>query len=213
MDYSVSEYAKKKALSRGRVHQLIKAGEINAHKVGNQWVIPGHEISRNPKSGRSFSPRMALAFLNYISQLENQVVLDPVEIARLKERKIQLKKSADPANLLRSWLKNRAELLELSASDKDFENLFKNKNFLISGAHDPNSGLSGSSIFEGYVERKYLKDLIQKHLLVKSSNPNVKIRIIDELPNSLPLGYLLADLSDNYGSRERSRVKEIIREL
>lgn len=213
MDYSVSEYANKKALSRGRIHQLIKAGEISAHKVGNQWVIPSYEIARNPKSGRSFSPRMAHAFLNYISDLENKEELDPAEIARLKDRKIQLKKSSDPANLLRSWLKNRADLLELSASNNDFENLIKNHLFQISGANNPNSGLSGSSIFEGYVERKHVKELIRKHLLVKSSNPNVKIRIVDELPSSLPLGYLLADLSEHYGSRERNRVKELISEL
>lgn len=214
MDYSVSEFAQKKGLSRARIHQLIQANEIKARKVGNQWVIPGQEFDRNPKSARSFSPRMARAFLNYISNLEIDEQLDPAELSRLRRRVQLLKDSEDPANLLRSWLKHRAELVELSANIKDFEKIIMNEKILISGSNNPLSGISGSSILEGYVEKRFLKEIVKQNLLVNSSSPNIKFRVVSKkLPKSLPIGYLLADLSDNYGPREKKRVKELVNKL
>lgn len=214
MDLSVNEFARKQGISRARVHQLIKAKEIKARKVGHQWIIPAQEIAHKPKIGRPFSPRMANAFIKYLSNIDIAENLDPSEKARLKARINQIKENPDPANLLRSWLKNRSESLELNIGAKDFNKLLKDENLLISGAYNPLSGLSGASIIEGYIQKQDLKKIIKRHLLVESPNPNVKIRVIDEpLPKSLPIGYLLADLSENYGARERRRVKEIVSNL
>ena len=215
MDIGVSEFASAKGLSRSRVLQLIRKGDVKARRVANQWIIDASQlINYAPKVSRPFSPKMRRAFIDLLSGMEVSSKLDPTEFSRLRKKLVLLREDDDPALLLRSWLINRADRIELNASPKDLERLRLASEVIPSGASNPVSGMSDGGMFEAYVSRNQLSGVLKKFLLVKSDNPNVLLRVAEKpLPRPLPLGYLLADLSESFGPRERTKVKELIKKL
>jgi len=214
MDYSVSEYAAAKGLSRARVLQLINANQIQARKVGRQWIIPSAELKRSAEKSRPFSPRIAHEFLNLISKNELSKELDPAEVSRLRKRIEFINQSPEPASVLRSWMKNRAEVHYLHISEKEFAKMQNDKEVLISGAYAIQSGLAAVGDMDIYIEKKNFNKIKKRYLLVPSEKPNIKVRLLSyKLPKELPVGLLLSDLADINSAREDRRVKELLEAL
>jgi hypothetical protein len=211
MEMGVSQFAHQKNVSRDRVLKLIKSGDLKAKRIGSQWVIDENQLNWVPKTSRPLSPKMQQQFLNLLSgdQLDKNK-LDSSEFSRLLKKFKFVKEHEDPSLILRSWLKGRAELLEFNINNADFSKLRNSEDLVPAGASNSQSELSEGSRFEAYVEANNLKDLKKRFLLVESANPNVFLRVVKKVPNPLPLGYVLADLSDSYGPRERAKVKEIL---
>ena len=211
MEIGVSEFAAAKGISRSRVLKLIQREDIKARKIGGYWVINNSELNYLPNSSRPFSPKMAKAFLNLLSDIPIEDKLDPAELARLKKRIKILKNEDDPSLLLRSWLVNRAQKVKLNANAIDLPKLRESKRLVLSGISNAQSKISDASLIEGYIQESSLQELKKKYLLVESENPNVLLHVVQNpVQDPLPLGYLLADLADHYGARERNRVKELV---
>jgi hypothetical protein len=140
------------------------------------------------KARRSMSPKMANAFIDKGLRHHDQ-----------------------PALLLSSWLRKRAEVNKLRAHPADLRRLLLDKRIVASGISDPRSGISASDFVEGYGRKNSLKQLQKDYLLVPSEDPNVLLRIINiRMPDPLPMGYVLADLADHVGPREGSQVERLL---
>lgn len=214
MSIGVSEFARVKGISRSRVLQLIQQGEIRASKVGSQWVIDNSQLRYRGNLSRPLNPKMAKALLQVLSGEEVPADLDPSEKSRIRDRVVLIKNTDDPAQIIRSWLRNRAQKVELSANPEDLQKLRISKKIVLSGVSSSKSKISDSNFVEAYIEESFLKDFKKKYLLVDSDKPNVILHLVQELvKDPLPIGYLIADLSEHLGSREKERVKELVREL
>lgn len=214
MEIGVREFAARKKISERRVLQLISQGDLKARRLSSQWLIDAAELSRRPNSSRPMSPRMSKAFLELLSQKKIQDPLDPAEKSRLNSRVKRMRSDDDPVLLLNSWLRRRAEMQSYKISPVDLPNLAKDLNVVPSGLSDSRSGISSQDFFEGYVQKKDLQNLRRKYLLVSSEQPNVILRAIEyELPRPIPFGYVIADLAEHDGARERSQAESLVRKV
>jgi hypothetical protein len=214
MDIGVPEFAARRGLSERRVLQLIKNGDVRARRSSARWFIDVGELSKRPNLRRPMSPKMANAFINLLSHGDAPDGLDPVEISRLRNRLEELHHHENPAWLLSSWLRKRAEVIELQAHPADLHRLLSDKRIIASGINDPRSGISANDFVEGYVQKNSLKQIQKDYLLIPSEDPNVLLRIISiPLQDPLPLGFVMADLADHNGQREESQVKRLLRKI
>jgi hypothetical protein len=211
MEIDVREFALRKKVSQRRVLQLIERGDLKARRLSSQWLIDAAELGRKPNLSRPMSLKMSKAMLKLISNQEPFEELDPTEKSRLQRYMRGLKAHEDPALLLKSWLRRRAQARGYSINLKDMHGLRRDLGVIPSGVSDPRSGLSSQDFFEGYVLKGDLKRIERKYLLVKSDHPNVILRLLEfELPRPIPVGYVIADLAEHEGAREQSRVKKMI---
>lgn len=214
MDMSVSEFAKAKGLSRGRVLHLIHSGDIQAKKIGERWLINASELNYCPRASRPLSLKMRKAFLQRLANQQSSVPLDPAERSRIEARFRQLKNAADPALLLRSWIKESGEGIFLSGNKVDLAKLRVSDKLIAFGASNIEGGLVDNGLFEAYVERSKLQEVIKSYLLVKSDRPNVHLKVMDEpIEENMMPALLLVDLAQRYGARERNLVREKVKNL
>ena len=208
------EFAKEVGVSRSRVLQLIHKGDVRARRVANQWIIDSSQLDHKAASSRPLSRKMGEALMQILSGDPMPQGLDPAEKARLGKRIDQLKNHEDPSILLRSWLKNRAKKIELNANINDLPKLRMSNEIVLSGASNSKSGMSDSNILEAYIAESSLQEFRKKFLLVNSENPNILLHVVQkQVRNPLPLGYLLADLAESRGPRERDKVKALVKNI
>ncbi|MDD1415575.1 helix-turn-helix domain-containing protein [Dolichospermum sp. ST_con] len=67
---SVAETAQLLAVTRQRIHDLIKNGQIIAHKLGHYYYIEANEIDRykNQPNGKPYQPRSTNSQVNSIDK-------------------------------------------------------------------------------------------------------------------------------------------------
>ena len=123
MSIGVSEFARVKGISRSRILQLIQQGEIKAFKVGSQWVIDNSQLRYRGNFSRPLNPKMTKALLRVLSGEEVPADLDPSEKSRIRNKVVLIKNTDDPVQLIKSWLRNRAQKVELSANPEDLQKL------------------------------------------------------------------------------------------
>lgn len=214
MDIGVPEFALSRGLSERRVLQLIEKGDIKARRSSGRWFIDVKELNKRSNLRRPMSPKMAQAFINLLSHGDVPEYLDPKEKSRLRNRLEELRHYDQPAWLLSSWLRKRAEVNKLRAHPADLHRLVSDERVVASGISDSRSGISASNFVEGYIRKNSLKQLQKDYLLVPSEDPNVLLRVINiPLQNPLPLGFLLADLADHNNPREESQVERLLRKI
>jgi hypothetical protein len=214
MDIDVREFAQKRNISERRVLQLIEQGDLRARKLSSRWLIDAAELSNPSNLARPMSPKMSKAFLDLLSKSELPVLLDSAEKFRLRKRFVLLKQHQEPALLLKSWLRKRAENRHYGINVKDLNQIRQEPKIIPSGVSDPRSGLSANNFFEGYVNKNWIKAVEKKYLLVPSNKPNVILRIVDEeLSRPIPYGYLLADLAEHYEARDRAQVSFLLKKI
>ena len=133
MSIGVSEFARVKGISRSRILQLIpliqliQQGEIRASKVGSQWVINNSQLRYRGNLSRPLNPKMAKTLLQVLSGEEVPADLDPSGKSRMRNKVVLIKNTDDPAQLIRSWLGNRAQKVELSAKLENLQKLRMSK--------------------------------------------------------------------------------------
>ncbi len=215
MDMLVREYAERSGLSVGRVHQLIDAGQLPARRSGNQYLIPEAGLGRRANVSRPLSHASAWALIDLLSG-RSLDKYDPVIRHRVRKYRQSLAASPEPARQLNSWLRSRAERIQVSAKERDLDDLRRDKRVMLSGISDERSGLGVGRELEGYVDPVEYDALVREYLLVRSSEqPNVWMHVAAvqrEKDGRVPLGLVIADLADHNGPREDARVEELLRQ-
>ena len=94
--------------------QWIHSGSMQASKVAGVYVVEELEVVRRRYRGRPMSERMAWAFMEFLSWADPRLD-NATKRARLRRYWTDLKADSDPASLLATWLRRRAERLECQA--------------------------------------------------------------------------------------------------
>ena len=212
MDMSVAEYAQHRGISRQRALRMIRAGQINARRIGRSWVIDQRELNQRSASGRPLGKHMASILIDVISG-------HPLELLNAQDRFFaasyldRLRGAEDPARLIHSWMKSRQlRVVNVAANPADLSDVARDDRVVASGISDERSEMSAAREFEGYVAAADLDAFLRNNLLVESESPNVRLHVVDERPpRPIPLGLVLADLADWNRPREDGRVVELLR--
>lgn len=212
MEMSVADYARRRGVSRQRALAMIRAGQLPAKRVGRAWVIDQKEVNLRHSYGRPLGPRMIDALVGALSGR-------PLAGLSSEERHFtskyleRLRGADDPARLLHSWMRSRQRgLVEVAANPADLAEIARDPRLVPSGISDERSRLSAVRELEGYIASDDLPALLRDNLLIESDAPNVRLHVVEKLPDRpLPLGLLLADLADWNGPREDARVIELLR--
>jgi hypothetical protein len=137
--------------------------------------------------------------------------LSPHERYRQRERVDRLKASDDPVPLLRSWLRRRAERIQLYCAPGDLGDLAQDARVVKSGISDPRSGMSAASELEFYVPLRDRAAVVAEYLLGPSARPNVVVHVSHYvMPEPPPLIVLAADLADHNAAREESQARKVL---
>ncbi len=80
------------------------------------------------------------------------------------------------------------------------------------GIRDGGWRVAAAGEAELYVSKSDADSVARKWMLVSSDRPNVRMHVVDELPDgSIPLAWILADLAERGGPRESQQVRELLR--
>ena len=214
MDLSVAEYAQHRGISRQRVHSMIRAGQINARRIGRSWVVDQRELNQRSAVGRPLGKRMAAVLLGALSgsPMGSLNAQDRFFAAGYLDR---LRAAEDPARLLHSWMRSRQlRMVNVAANPADLSDIARDERVVRSGISDERSEMSAASEFEGYVAAADLEAFLRDNLLVESDAPNVRLHVVDERPaRPAPLGLVISDLADWNRPREDGRVIELLKGL
>lgn len=206
----MKEVAAQLGVTERRVRQLIDAGNLPARRVAGRLLVEEGSIPRSRPMTRPMSPRIAWAFISLLSNEAVQEISDR-ELARIQGKHLALLASPQPAALLRSWLRSRAQLRRLSISPTDADEVLNDLRVIPSGISDPRSEMSAGREVEGYVQTGDVEQLVADHLMAPIGPTNVWLRVIDRpLPRPAPLGLVIADLADHDGAREDARVGQLL---
>jgi excisionase family DNA binding protein len=211
MNMSVAEYARRRGISRQRVLSMINAGQIEAERVGRSWVIDERKMNQRSSFGRPLGRRM-VSILNDSIAGSSLADVTPEERHFARKYIDRLRVSEDPGDLLYSWMRSReTRVIDLAANAADLADIARDERVVASGVSDPRAGLSAAREFEGYVAEVDVDSFVSDNLLVSSSEPNVRLHIVDTLPpRPVPLGLILADLAAWNRPREDGRIVELL---
>ncbi len=211
MEIGVKDVAGCLGISARRVIQLIGAGTLQARQVSGRWLVAEEDIPRSRLVSRPMSPRIAWAFISLISGDE------PIEVAsreryRLQDKHQELGQSSRPAQLLRSWVRLRADVVKLEVAPSDIKDLLGDPRAVPSGISDSRSHMSAGREAECYVRPDELEALMLDYLMAPSDATNVWLHVSDRpLNRPVPVGLVLADLADHDGVREDAQVEALLR--
>lgn len=208
----MKDVAAQLGVTERRVRQLIDAGALPARRVAGRLLVDEGSIPRSRPTTRPMSRRIAWAF---ISLLSNEPVsgISEREVARLREKHRALLASPQPAALLRSWLRSRAQLLRLAVSPSEVGEVLDDPRLVPSGISDARSEMSAGREVEGYVQSGDIDQLMADHLLAAAGPTNVWLQVADRsLPRPAPIGLVIADLADHDRAREDTRIRELLEE-
>ncbi|MGH9130912.1 MAG: helix-turn-helix domain-containing protein [Acidimicrobiales bacterium] len=210
MEIGVSDVAQHLGVSERRVLQLIEMGRLPGRQVSGRWLVEEAALPRSRLVSRPMSARIAWAFISLVSG-------EPVEVSDRERRRLQAKlaelSSAErPADLLRSWLRLRAERIRLAAPPSDLAELVADPRVVRSGISDPRSGMSAGREAELYAQPGQVKGLLDEYLMAPDpSAGNVWLHVCAQaLKLPAPMGLVMADLADHDGPREDGRVEALI---
>jgi excisionase family DNA binding protein len=223
---SVAEAAHRLGVSAARVHQRIQDGSLPAIRVGRQWAIDEallHQVSSRP--GQPLSRRAAWAVLALAaaphdeeiaaSELVLDLKLAPSEWSRARKRLADILGAPVPEDLLRAWLRRRAERCVFRASQPDLADIRGDRRLLLSGLSHPDSSMVSPDVAEGYLARADLDDFVDRYLLVEAADRrgNVVLHVADRRPESVWPLLLAADLAEHQQPREAGRARELVEAL
>lgn len=210
MEIGVKEVAAQLGVTERRVRQLIDVGALPARRVAGRLLVEETGIPRSRPVARPMSPRIAWAFIYLLSDEPIPDISDR-ELSRLEAKCRTLLASPQPALLLRSWLRNRAQLLRVAVSPSEVGGLLEDPRLAPSGISDARSEMSAGREAEGYVRPRDVEQLMADHLMAAVNPANVWLHIVDRpLARPVPLGLVIADLADHDRAREDARVIELL---
>jgi len=210
MQFSVSEYAEARGISRQRALALINSGQVRAKRIGRSWVIDQLEVNQRPAISRPLSPKMARLLIAAMSS--EQVQLDAQERYFLDRYIERLRNEASPLSLLHSWLRSRqVRVVDVAANPVEIAEISSDDRVVASGISDARGGLSAARELEGYVAASALEGFLRDNLLLESDAPNIRLHVVEQLPAApISLGFVIADLIDWNRPREDGRALELL---
>lgn len=230
---SVAEAAKRLDVTPVRVRQRIADGSLHAVRIGHRWAIDEallHQLSARPP-GQPLSQRAAWALLALSadapaasdlvarpkqpardSELVQRLFLAPSEWSRARRRLAVLLAAPLPDDLLRAWLRRRAERRVYRAAERDLADVRADRRMLPSGVSHPNSGVAAAGMAEGYLARDDLAAFVDDYLLVEAPDGrgNVVLHVASERPPSVWPLLLAADLADYHRPRESGQARQLV---
>jgi hypothetical protein len=210
MEIGVAEAAGKLGVSVQRVHQLLSNGSLIGRRVGRQWILDEAQCNRNPAVSRPLSERMAWGLVDVVSGIREPHVA-PSEKYRLSKLADRLHSASEPADLLRSWMKLRAQRLPVACAPADLADLAADSRVRASGIADVRAGMSAAGELEGYIEKEHWNAIRKEFLLIPSARPNVFVHVVEgDLVGDLDPFLIAADLAEHNGPREDAQVRHLL---
>jgi len=212
MSRSVAEVAELMSVSPRRVLQWIGSGSMRAVKIGGVYVVEDSELGRRRMRCRPLSVDMAWGLVDVLSGGEPDG-FGATERWRLRQYAARLGGDPDPAGLLASWLRGRAERVILEARPGVAGSLRGDPRLAVSGVSDSRGGLSASHQAEGYVRPVDFDGLVRDYLLLRSDKGNVVLHVTERIVVApVPVGLVMADLADYGLPREDAVVERMLKE-
>jgi excisionase family DNA binding protein len=183
---SVAEAATRLAVSPQRIRAMIQAGQLEASKVGDVWLVSLESIARRrraePPAGRRYLPENAWALLLNASG-EPNLRRRAQDLIRPSERRHPLvPASYDNIVSLAPRLRSRAVSQRFRAHPGDLARLTSEPGVVrtgVSAADELDFDIAATGVFEAYVAGKRLPTLQKKYLLEPSPTPNVILHVVD----------------------------------
>lgn len=209
MELSVSEYAKQEHVSERRVRQLAAEGRLPARRIGRSWIIDGQSAPRGRPAVRPMSRGNAWDLARRLFGEDTRALRQD----RYRGMVERLRSSNHPEQLLSAWLAKRAERRSYNVQPPDLEDLRNDPRLCVSGVSHEASGLLAAREVEAYVPRKELDGLTREFLLTSApaGKGNVLLRIVEEM-DDVPLAFVVADLAERPGVRERQTARALLAE-
>jgi excisionase family DNA binding protein len=177
---SVAEAAERLSISGTRVRELIKAGELDAVKVGVAWIVDLASVDRRRHLGtvigRQFSPHRALGLLMLAAD-EPAPWLD-----RVTEWKLRRALGRVGFKGLVPRLRKRAIAYRLRAHPGDLKYLQQEECVVRSGpsaAGELRLEILASDFLEAYVPADELPKLVRRYRFGTSRLPNMILHVVN----------------------------------
>lgn len=215
MEISVAEYAKLAGISEGRVRQLARSGSIPGRKAGGIWLLDQAGLARRTEPIRPMSLPNAWRLASYLANPSHQDTT-PVQRQRLRERKSRITAAGEPERLLAAWLARRGSAASYTIDVHDLADFRKDPRLRLSGVSHPANRLLSNNELEAYVAAGGVGELVGEWLLVPQPSPttaNVVLHLVENLPDVIPLAYVVADLVDRCGWREQQEARRILQDM
>lgn len=214
---SVPEAAVSLGVSPQRVRALIAAGTLPARRIGGRWLVDDEAVERRRQGARlpnrPLSPRNAWALL-WIAAGERPAWVGPAAASRLRGRLASRGLAAEAPLLAR-----RARLVALRVHPGERARLLDDPAFVRSGVAataDHGLALVAPDAAEGYVNASQFEQLVARHSLRTSDDPNVRLHVVADLwpfrlgVNVAPLPVVIVDLLENDEPRARSAALAVL---
>jgi excisionase family DNA binding protein len=186
----ISEAARQLGVRRSWVHQLIRAGALDADRVGSQMLIDPASLQRRLVAhlppGRPLASRQAWALLALASDEPDLIAhclhgLSPSAVSRLRGR---LRREAITA--LTPRLRTRARTVRLRADPSDLAEIASDPTVVRTGtsaANEHGFDVAAPGVLEAYIREDQASRLIDSYVLEPAVRPNVILHVV---PGSWP---------------------------
>lgn len=214
----VAEAARRLRVSPGRVRQRIQDGSLAAEFVAGRWLLASDALEVAPACSRPLSPRIGWGLIEYLAYREADN-LSRREKARIRTYAERLRDHPDPALLLRSWLRRRADRHRFRTTAGHLSGLGKHLALKPSGLSCDLSGMT-TDVLEGYVRFTDFVVLVEQFLLepAQRNSANVVLHVVPgEFPafleeSGVPWSLIAADLADYAAPPHSARAANLVRE-
>jgi excisionase family DNA binding protein len=181
----ISEAARRLGVRRSWVHQLIRAGALDADRVGSQLLVDPASLQRrlaaNLPPGRPLAPQQAWALLALASDDPELIAyclqgLSPAIVSRLRGR-LRHETIGDLAPRLRA----RARTVRLRADPSDLAEIESDPAVVLtgsSGANEHDFDVNAPGFVEAYVAEDQVNRLTDSYVLEPSAHPNVVLHVV-----------------------------------
>jgi excisionase family DNA binding protein len=215
-----SEAASRLGVSPRRLRALIEGGQLNAERIGRQWLVSAADVRRyrelRPRAGRPLSARRAWALLFMLSG-ERPDWVEPRDRSDLRHH-LSLR---SPARLVAA-VRKRARLDRLRAHPGDLPRMRESDLLVLSGAsaageHDLD--LHAPGVVEAYVAAEHLDALGREFPWRPSEGPNVFLHVagdfwpFDAAARIAPAAAVAVDLLEADDERSRRAGRDLFRRL
>ncbi len=194
--WSSKDAARALRLTPRRIRALARAGSLEAHKVGNRWLV--EPISaREPRHGRPPTPAIAWAILSVLSG-ERPNWVHPSALSRLKRWMQSTQWTIDA--LKKS--KARSRIVRLRALPSDVPKILRKPGMVLTGLSaitDEVDLVPSSEEVDAYVSNDMVRMIERQFKPARESDqPNLTLRLPNQAWilrfNRAPLTVVCADL-------------------
>lgn len=185
-DVSVSDAARRLAVHPSRVRSLIATGQLQARRIGAQWVVDDVDLEEREgfvaagATSRAMSARIAWAAA---ALLDGD---DPDWLATSERSRLRARLRAHDAKdwqIYRRWLSSRQTAVTcFRVADSDVPALLARDGVVAAGVSAGSAyrlGLGTSGQADAYVSASLLADLVEEFFLIQTGVGNLSLRTVD----------------------------------